>query len=134
VRIVVARKLTVAERAQIMELWAAGLPVRLIGREAGVAYSTVRGYVKVLARPTPPARTRSPLRLSLAEREDISRGLAGGESLRAIAALLGRAPSTISREVRVNGGRRRYRAVRADEAAWKRRCGRRSRSSSGQSC
>jgi IS30 family transposase len=118
VRIVVARKLTDAEKAQIKELWTAGLPVRLIGREAGVSYSTVRGYVKVLARPTPPVRTRSPLRLSLAEREDISRGLAAGESLRVIAARLGRAPSTISRELRANGGRRRYRAVRADEAAW----------------
>jgi IS30 family transposase len=113
-------RLTDAEKAGIRELWAAGLPVRLIGREAGVPYSTVRGYVKVLARPTPPVRTRSPLRLSLAEREDISRGLAAGESLRAIAAHLSRAPSTISREIRANGGRRRYRAVAADEAAWDR--------------
>jgi IS30 family transposase len=54
------------------------------------------------------------LRLSLAEREEISRGLAGGESLRGIAARLGRAPSTVAREVKVNGGRRRYRACRAD--------------------
>ena len=53
---------------------------------------------------------RSPLRLSLTEREEISRGLAGGESLRAIARRLGRAPSTVSREVATNGGRRRYRA------------------------
>jgi IS30 family transposase len=111
-------RLTDAEKTEIKDLWAAGLPVRLIGRQAGVPYSTVRGYVKVLARPTPPVRTRSPLRLSLAEREDISRGLAAGESLRAIAGRLGRAPSTISREVRTNGGRRRYRAVVADEAAW----------------
>ena len=96
------------------------MPVRLIGRNAGVPYSTARGYVRVLTRPTPPARTRSALRLSLAEREDISRGLAAGESLRAISARLGRAPSTISRDVRSNGGRRRYRAVKADEAAWAR--------------
>jgi IS30 family transposase len=116
----VVRKLAEAEKAQIKELWTAGMPVRLIGREAGVPYSTVRGYVKVLARPAPRARTRSLLRLSLAEREDISRGLAAGESLRVIAARLGRAPSTISREVRANGGRRRYRAVTADEAAWRR--------------
>jgi IS30 family transposase len=120
VRIVVTRKLTEAEKAAIEERWRAGLPVRLIGREAGVPYSTVRGYVKVLARPAPVVRKRSPLRLSLAEREDISRGLAAGESLRVIAGRLGRAPSTISREVRANGGRRRYRAVAADDAAWRR--------------
>ena len=113
-------KLSEAEKAEINELWRAGLPVRLIGRKAGVPYSTVRGYVKVLARPAPAVRTRSSLRLSLAEREDISRGLASGESLRAIAARLGRAPSTISRDVRANGGRRRYRAVAADEEAWRR--------------
>ena len=63
---------------------------------------------------------RSPLRLSLTEREEISRGLAGGESLRSIARRLGRSPSTISREVATNGGRRRYRACRADKAAVRR--------------
>src|SRR5690242_16310874 len=70
----------------------------------------------------PPVRepVRSALRLSLAEREEVSRGLAGGESLRAIAGRLGRSPSTISREVVANGGRRRYRACRADNAAVKR--------------
>ena len=60
------------------------------------------------------------MRLSLAEREDISRGLAACESLRAIAARLGRAPSTVAREVTGNGGRGGYRAVTADEAAWRR--------------
>ena len=64
-----------------------------------------------------PAPTRSPLRLSLAEREEISRALAGGASLRSIAADLGRAPSTIAREVRANGGSRRYRAHVADRRA-----------------
>jgi IS30 family transposase len=54
----------------------------------------------------------------LAEREEISRGLAAGLSLRSIAAGLGRAPSTISREVAANGGRRRYRAATADQQAW----------------
>src|SRR5262249_38686038 len=54
------------------------------------------------------------------EREEISRGLAGGESLRAIAARLGRAPSTVSREVAADGGRRRYRACRADKTALRR--------------
>ena len=67
-----------------------------------------------------PEPVRSPLRLSLREREEISRGLAGGESLRSIARRLGRSPSTISREVATNGGRRRYRACRADTAALRR--------------
>ena len=58
--------------------------------------------------------------MSLEEREEISRGLAAGRSLRLIAAELGRAPSTISREVAGNGGRRRYRATLADQGAWAR--------------
>ena len=68
-----------------------------------------------------PARetNRAELRLSLVEREEISRHLNGDESYRAIARHLKRAPSTISREVNANGGRRHYRAVRADEAATK---------------
>ena len=70
-----------------------------------------------LRRVPPPPPKRSPLRLSLAEREEISRGLAGGESLRSIARRLGRAPSTVSREVAANGGARRYRACVADRRA-----------------
>jgi IS30 family transposase len=58
--------------------------------------------------------------LSLEQREEISRGLAEGVSLREIARQLGRAPSTISREVAHNGGRRSYRALRADRGAWQR--------------
>jgi len=58
--------------------------------------------------------------LSLNEREEISRGLAAGRSLRSIAGRLGRAPSTVSREVARHGGRRRYRATRADDRAWRR--------------
>ncbi len=61
-------------------------------------------------------------RLSLAEREEISRGLAAGASLRAVAAGLGRAPSTVSREVAGNGGREQYRTLIADRAAWQLAC------------
>src|SRR5580765_8438456 len=68
----------------------------------------------------PEPRRRSPGRLSLTEREEILRGLAAGLSLRAIAAGLGRAPSTISREVAAHGGRRGYRAAPADQLAWAR--------------
>lgn len=113
-------RLSEVEKARIKELWEAGLPGRAIGRELGRSHRTVWDYVEVLRRPAAPARTRAPLRLSLVEREVISRGLATGDSMRAIAAGLGRAPSTISREVRANGGRGRYRAVTADSAAWRR--------------
>src|SRR6202011_3572618 len=61
---------------------------------------------------------RSPLRLSLAEREEISRGVVAGDSSRSIAGRLRRAPSTVSREITGNGGRQRYRACRAEQAAW----------------
>ena len=59
-----------------------------------------------------------PAALSLVEREEISRGLAEGCSLRSIARRLGRAPSTVCQEVARNGGRRRYRATRAEDRAW----------------
>jgi IS30 family transposase len=88
--------------------------------------------VQTLRRPPPAERRRSPLRLSLAEREEISRGLAGGESFRAIAARLGRAPSAVSREVAVNGGRHRYRACRAETNALAR--GRRPKASKLATC
>ena len=68
----------------------------------------------------PPKRRRSRLALSMSEREEISRGIVAGNSIRAIASHIGRAPSTVSREIHRNGGRRRYRANKADEAAWDR--------------
>jgi DNA-binding CsgD family transcriptional regulator len=68
-------------------------------------------------RPAP--RVRSSVQLSLAEREEISRGLAAGISCRSIATSLGRAPSTVTREINRNGGPASYRAVTADGAAWK---------------
>ena len=68
----------------------------------------------------PPKRMRSGRTLSLAEREEISRGVVAGQSLRSIAASLKRAPSTVSREINRNGGRQHYRANVADQAAWNR--------------
>ncbi|MCU1612686.1 MAG: integrase [Frankiales bacterium] len=68
----------------------------------------------------PRPRRRRPQALDLAEREEISRGLARGDSLRQIARALGRAPSTVSREIARNRGRRKYRAVDADDRAWRR--------------
>jgi IS30 family transposase len=69
-------------------------------------------------RPAP--RCRSPLALTLGEREAISRSVVAGDSIRAMAASLGRAPSTVSRELQRNGGYERYRAAQAEQAAWDR--------------
>jgi transposase, IS30 family len=113
-------RLSELEKWRIAELSAQGLPSRVIGRELGRSHRAVWGYIRVLRRPPALEPVRSPLRLSLTEREEISRGLAGGESLRSIARRLTRSPSTISREVAANGGRGRYRACRADKAAVRR--------------
>ncbi|WP_394173650.1 IS30 family transposase [Thalassotalea litorea] len=66
----------------------------------------------------PPERIRNPISLTLSEREEISRGLASQESMREIAKKLSRSPSTISREIKRNGGKKGYRANKADDAAW----------------
>jgi IS30 family transposase len=112
--------LTEADKVRIEELSAAGWTSRLIGLELGRNYRTVSRHLERLRRRPLPTQRRSPTQLTLAEREEISRGLVAADSLRAIAARLGRAPSTISREVNANGGRRDYRAHRADSQAWQR--------------
>lgn len=85
--------------------------------------SAVRSVMLATGGIAPPERTRAPRCLSAEEREEISRGLAAGDSLRTIARRLGRAPSSVSREVARNGGRSHYRAQRADRRAY--RCARR---------
>jgi transposase, IS30 family len=115
-----AERLSELERWRIAELAAQGSTTRLIAQEIGRGRYAVAKHLRLMRRPPVRESERSPLRLSLAEREEISRGLAGGESLRAIARRLGRASSTVSREVAANGGRRRYRACRADKAAVRR--------------
>ena len=109
--------------AQVDEVWSrrrAGQAVKVLSREMRVNATTVRDLLVRTGGIAPAPRRRWELRLCLAEREEISRGLAAGLSVRVIAARLGRAPSTVSREVLANGGRRRYRAARADAAAWAR--------------
>src|ERR687889_509072 len=98
----------------------AGQAAKPTARELGLCTGTVRAYLLRCGGIRPEPRHRAPSRLSLAEREEISRGLAAGRSIRAIGAALGRAPSTISREVNATGGPRRYRAARANQAAWAR--------------
>jgi IS30 family transposase len=104
-------------------LWARlreGHAAKPTARQLGLSPSTVRAYLLRCGGVRPDPRRRARCRLSMTEREEISRGLAAGQSIRAIAARLGRAPSTIGREVNANGGPRRYRAAMADREAWSR--------------
>jgi IS30 family transposase len=86
----------------------------VIARALGRHPTTVAEFIREAGGIRPPRPRRSDKRLSLAEREEISRGLAAGQSLRAIVNRLGRASSTVSREVSRNGGRTRYRALGAE--------------------
>ena len=110
-----------AERSELWDRWEAGESQRSIARALDRSPATIR--TRLLSsgwrRPIPAAEWCS-LRLSLDEREEISRGIAQGESLRSIALLLGRSSSTVSREVRINGGCGQYRAVAAHRASRKR--------------
>jgi DNA-binding CsgD family transcriptional regulator len=112
-------RLTVAERELIAERSRAGVPSRQIAREMGKAYRTVHDHVDRLRRRPPRARVRSGRQLCLAEREEVSRALAEGRSVRAIAVELGRSPSTVCREIARNGGPVRYRAGLAEQRAWR---------------
>jgi DNA-binding CsgD family transcriptional regulator len=109
--------LSVAEQDELWRRWQEGQSLRLIARQMGKRGPSVRALVVqsggVQQRP-PQRAARS---LTADEREEISRGVAAGDSSRAIARRLGRAPSTVSRELARNGGRSRYRAQRADAAA-----------------
>ena len=113
-------RLTLAEKTELWRRWRRGESLNAIGRALGRIAKVVRYEVARTGGISPPARQRSCLALTLAEREAISRGLARGASLRQISRQLRRAPSTVSREVRRHGGRRRYRATAADAAAWAR--------------
>jgi len=112
------RYFTASEMAVVWDRWEKGESLNAIARDLGRGHSAVQGALARTGGIRPPERSRCALALSLAEREEISRGIAVGLSIRAIASQLGRAPSTISREIRRNGGRRRYRANQAEEAAW----------------
>ena len=113
-------RMSVAEKLEIWRLVRAGVSFRVIGRQLGRSDASIRQHVGLTGGIRPRERTRAAVRLSVCEREEISRGLAAGESLRCIAGRLGRAPSTVSREVTRNGGHARYRAADSDRAAWAR--------------
>lgn len=108
------------QRAGIRDRWRRGESMRSIGRRFKRASSSVFSVLSPTGGIRPAERRRSLHALSLAEREEVSRGLVAGRSLRAIAGQLGRAPSTTSREVTRSGGRNHYRATRSDQAAWDR--------------
>lgn len=110
--------LTLKQQEDIWERWRAGEPARLIARAIRCGPAMVRKHLAVTGGIRPVPRRRALLRLSIAEREEISRGLAVGESARVIAARIARSPSSVSREISRNGGRERYRAAEADAAAW----------------
>ncbi len=107
------------QSAELWERWKRGEGLKAIGRVLGKPSSCIFAHIKPSGGIKPPARRRSRLALSLAEREDISRGLVAGRSVRSMARALGRSPSTVSREIVRNGGSRWYRAAAADRRAWK---------------
>jgi IS30 family transposase len=110
---------TVAQSAELWERWKKGEGLKSIGRVLGKPSSCIFNHIKPSGGIMPPARRRSRLALTLAEREEISRGLVADRSVRSMAMALGRAPSTVSREIVRNGGSRWYRATAADKRAWK---------------
>ena len=114
-------RLSESERSELWDLWEAGESQRSISRRLGRSPSTVRTRLVSAGwrRPSPPVEWCR-LRLSLGEREEISRGLACDDSLRSIAHRLGRSPSTVSREVKINGGHLKYRATVAHRASRRR--------------
>ena len=114
------RRFTAGESAEIWDRWQRGEGLKLIGRVFGKHSSSIFAHLRPHGGIRPAPRRRSRRVLTLAEREEISRGLARGASLRSIAASLGRAASTLSRELRRNGGRERYRAATSDRRAWDR--------------
>jgi len=114
------RRFSEEERQTIWDMREAGVPVKRIARHLGRQNVSLRKFIADAGGKRPTPRQRSELRLSLQEREEISRGLAAGDSIRAIAEALGRSPSTVCREVNVNGGRKKYRALVSDRAACRR--------------
>jgi IS30 family transposase len=111
-------KLSAEQRADMWSRWKAGESLHAIGRALGKEHHVIHFLLARHGGIAPAARRRSPRVLTLAEREDISRGIASGCSMRVIAQRLSRASSTVSREVARHGGRAPYRANDADQQAW----------------
>ena len=112
------RGFSAAEKTELWDRWQRGESLRSIGRAFGKPSSSIYFQISPYGGIRPLPRRRSRLALTLSEREAISRGIVVGQSMRSIGQFLGRSASTVSREVRRNGGYDRYRAAQADERAW----------------
>ena len=110
-------RLSAMERIDMWGRWKAGQSLHEIGRACGKSHVSIQFLLSQHGGIVPATRRRSLLTLTLAEREDISRGIASGSSIRDIAKGLQRAASTVSREVARHGGRPQYRANEADHQA-----------------
>jgi IS30 family transposase len=110
--------LTPAQKKELWQRWKDGQSLSEIARALGKHPGSIHGVVKVNGGIVPVAKARAVRSLTAGDREEISRGLAQGESMRVIASRLGRSPSTISREIERHGGAVKYRAERADARAW----------------
>ena len=111
-------RLSATQRTDLWSRWKAGQSLHQIGRVFGKSHVSIHFLLSQHGGIVPAARRRSLLTLTLAEREDISRGIASGSSIRDIAQGLRRTASTVSREVSRHGGRLQYRASEADHQAW----------------
>jgi len=114
------RGFTSAGKTELWDRWQRGESLKAIGRAFGKPSSSIYFQLATHGGIRPAPRRRSRFALTLAEREAISRGIVAGRSLRSMARFLGRSPSTVSREVRRNGGYDGYRAAAADAQAWAR--------------
>ena len=111
---------TESQRALMWDRWEKGESLYQIAQLFDRGNSSIHRILAETGGIRPAQRCRSTLALTLAEREEISRAVVAGHSIRSVAARLGRAPSTISREIARNGGQGCYRASKADQAAWDR--------------
>jgi IS30 family transposase len=114
------RGFTAAEKTELWDRWQRGESLKAIGRAFGKPSSSIYNQVAPHGGVRAAPRRRSRLALTLPEREEISRSIAAHQSCRSVARLLGRSASTVSRELKRNGGYDRYRAAVADEQAWAR--------------
>ena len=99
-------RVTAAESAELWERWKRGEGLHAIGQALGRGHTSIFAHLRPSGGIRPPARRRSARTLTMAEREEISRGIVEGRSVRAIARVLGRSASTVSREIGRNGGSR----------------------------
>ncbi|WP_367618853.1 transposase [Brevibacterium sp.] len=109
------------ERRRVWELWKAGNSFSHIARNVGVPPGSVFSILRPRGGIYYPVPQPGRASLTLTDREEVSRGIAAGDSIRIIAVRLHRAPSTISREIRRNKGLNAYRAVDANDRAQRRR-------------